>query len=159
MTNEELDQLVRDYEGLFHRVLQRCGIFPGQETYEDDLQELRLLFFLRAQKYPSRGFFEMENNITLLFRYLLWRLVDTKRKKMIDTYGNGEELFLYLAKEEEQYQEVELLDQLNDFYLQLSQKDREKCQALLSDETLSRQNRSRYRNYFSKHFKSFFKKV
>lgn len=159
MTNEELDQLVRDYKGLFYRVLQRCGTFPGQAAYEDELQELRLLFFLRAQQYETRGLFEMENDVTYLFRHLLWRLVDGKRKKVVETYGNGEELFLYLAEEESLYEEVELLDQLNAFYKQLSQKDQKKCQALLSDETLPRQSRSRYRNYFYKHFKTFFKNL
>lgn len=81
MTNEELDELIQDYEGLFRKVLQRCGLFPGQADFEDYLQELRVLFYLRAKEYASRGLFEMDNEVTYLFKFLLWRIVDQKRKK------------------------------------------------------------------------------
>lgn len=158
MTKDELDQLVRDYTGLFNRVLARCGIIPGQVNYEDELQDLRLLFFLRAKKYESREVFEAENDITYLFRFLLWDVVDSKRKKIVESYDNSEEILFYLSKEETLYEEIDLLNHIQYFYGQLLPKDQEKCLALLSDKTLTRQTRSRYRKYFSKHFKTFFQK-
>lgn len=159
MEEEGLNQLIQDYERLFFKVLQRCGIFPGQADYEDHLQELRLLLFLRAQKYPSRGHFEMENDVTYLFRYLLWRIVDVKRKKYLVIEEVSDEILEYLPSETMNEEEMETQDQLQRFYQQLSEKDQKKCQALLEGESLSRQKRSRYRQYFRKNFQLFFEKV
>ena len=33
MEQQELNQLIQDYERLFHKVLQRCSLFPGQVDY------------------------------------------------------------------------------------------------------------------------------
>ena len=74
MEQQELNQLIQDYERLFHKVLQRCSLFPGQVDYEDHLQELRLLFFMRAKEYATKSEFKAANDITYLFRHLLWRM-------------------------------------------------------------------------------------
>ncbi|MDN6385090.1 MAG: sigma-70 family RNA polymerase sigma factor, partial [Tetragenococcus koreensis] len=81
MKTTELNQLVQDYQRLFHKVLRKCSIFPGQPDYEDHMQELRLLFFLKAKPYESRGLFEAECNVSYLYRFLLWSIIDKKRKK------------------------------------------------------------------------------
>ncbi|MHC5268647.1 RNA polymerase sigma factor [Enterococcus sp. LJL98] len=156
MEEEALNQLIQDYEGLFYKVLQRCGIFPGQADYEDHLQELRLAFYLRAKTYPSRGHFEMANEITYLFRHLLWRMVDLKRKKAIVIEETSEERLNYLPDEGTEWEELAIQDQFQRFYGQLSPKDQKKCQDLIEEESLSRQARSRYRQYFRKHFQTFF---
>lgn len=159
MDKDELEQLVEDYQRLFHKVLQRCSIFPGQNDYDDYLQELRVLFFLKAQPYDSRGLFEAENNVSYLFKYLLWYLIDQKRKPVHETPEMEEDLLMLLQGEEEGFEAIEALEYLDDFYDQLKPKDRLKVMALLTDDTLSRQNRSNYRRYFRKNFKLFFKKL
>lgn len=157
MTNEELDELIQDYEGLFRKVLQRCGLFPGQADFEDYLQELRVLFYLRAKGYASRGLFEMDNEVTYLFKFLLWRIVDQKRKKMIQIKEVEEEILVNLQIQiEPKFEAVETATTFTAFYERLTIKDRQKCQALLEDETISRQQRSRYRAYFKKQFQNFF---
>lgn len=157
MTNEELDELIQDYEGLFRKVLQRCGLFPGQADFEDYLQELRVLFYLRAKEYASRGLFEMDNEVTYLFKFLLWRIVDQKRKKMIQIKEVEEEILVNLQIQiEPKFEAVETATTFTTFYERLTIKDRQKCQALLEDETISRQQRSRYRAYFKKQFQNFF---
>ncbi|MBM7709055.1 sigma-70 family RNA polymerase sigma factor [Enterococcus lemanii] len=157
MTNEELDELIQDYEGLFRKVLQRCGLFPGQADFEDYLQELRVLFYLRAKEYASRGLFEMDNEVTYLFKFLLWRIVDQKRKKMIQIKEVEEEILVNLQIQiEPKFEAVETATTFTAFYERLTIKDRQKCQALLEDETISRQQRSRYRAYFKKQFQNFF---
>lgn len=159
MEKEVLDQLIQDYEGLFYKVLQRCSIFPGQADYEDHLQELRLLLFLRAQVYSSRGHFEMENDVTYLFRHLMWRIVDIKRRKYVAVEEVSDEILEYLPSETIDEAFLATHDQFQRFYQKLSQKDQKKYRALLSDETLSRQKKSRYRQYFRKNFQVFFEKV
>lgn len=157
MTNEELDELIQDYEGLFRKVLQRCGLFPGQADFEDYLQELRVLFYLRAKEYASRGLFERDNEVTYLFKFLLWRIVDQKRKKMIQIKEVEEEILVNLQIQiEPKFEAVETATTFTAFYERLTIKDRQKCQALLEDETISRQQRSRYRAYFKKQFQNFF---
>lgn len=157
MTNEELDELIQDYEGLFRKVLQKCGVFPGQADFEDDLQELRVLFYLRAREYTSRGLFEMENELTYLFKFLLWRMVDKKRKKQLPMKEVEEEIFVNLQVQiEPKFEVVETNTTFLTFFNRLTPKERQKCQALMQDEQLSRQQRSRYRSYFKKQFQQFF---
>jgi len=55
MEQQELNQLIQDYERLFHKVLQRCSLFPGQVDYEDHLQELRLLFLCEQKNTPRKA--------------------------------------------------------------------------------------------------------
>ena len=159
MEQQELNQLIQDYERLFHKVLQRCSLFPGQVDYEDHLQELRLLFFMRAKEYATKSEFEMANDITYLFRHLLWRMIDTKRKKYLEIEEVTDEILDYLPNEDSTDFHFESLDRLARFYQQLSPKDQQKCRALLTNENLSRQNKSRYRKYFRKHFQHSFEKV
>ncbi len=158
MEKQELEQIVDDYQRLFYKVLRRCGIFPGQNDFEDHLQELRILFFLRAEKYPSRGLFEAENNVSYLFRHLLWHIVDQKRKTSPEEKEIQDEELLLLQGVEERFDEVETLAQFDRFYQQLKPKDQRKVVALLTDAGLSRQNRSRYRKYFQTKCKLFLKK-
>lgn len=157
MTNEELDELIQDYEGLFRKVLQKCGVFPGQADFEDDLQELRVLFYLRAREYTSRGLFEMENELTYLFKFLLWRIIDKKRKKQLPMKEVEEEIFVNLQVQiEPKFEVVETNTTFLTFFNRLTLKERQKCQALMQGEQLSRQQRSRYRSYFKKQFQQFF---
>lgn len=157
MTNEELDELIQDYEGLFRKVLQKCGVFPGQADFEDDLQELRVLFYLRAREYANRGFFEMENELTYLFKFLLWRMVDKKRRKKLPMKEVEEAMLANLQVQiEPKFEAVETNTTFLAFFNRLTEKERQKCQALIQDEHLSRQQRSRYRSYFKKQFNNFF---
>lgn len=57
---------------------------------------------------------------------------------------------------EPKFEAVEIATTFTVFYERLTIKDRQKCQALLEDETISRQQRSRYRAYFKKQFQNFF---
>ena len=156
MERQELEQLVDDYQRLFYKVLRRCGIFPGHREFDDYLQELRLRFFLRAQGYDSRGHFEAENSVTYLFKYFLWYIIDEKRHYAPDVQEFQEELAMKV--EEKRFEEVEMLDAMQQFYCQLKPKEQKKLTALLEDYQLSRQTRSRYRAYFRKKFNLFFKK-
>src|SRR5699024_3739407 len=153
MKQTELDQLLEDYSRLFYKVLHKCSIFPGQADYEDHLQELRLLFFLRAKPYESRALFEAENNITYLFRFLLWSIIDKKRKKDPHDYEIQDEEILLLQKDEGEFAEVELMDEFLSIYQKLKEKDQRKVLALLENSDLSRQNRHRYRMRLRKLFK------
>lgn len=159
MEQEALNQLIQDYEGLFYKVLQRCSIFPGQADYEDHLQELRLLFFMRARDYPTRSHFEMANDVTYLFRHLMWRIIDGKRKKAVAVEEVSDEILAYLPSASFTEFHFETNDQFYRFYQTLSVKEQEKCQALLLEESTSRQNKSRYRKYFRKKFHLFFEKM
>ena len=70
-----------------------------------------------------------------------------------------DEILDYLPNEDSTDFHFESLDRLARFYQQLSSKDQQKCRALLMNENLSRQNKSRYRKYFRKHFQHSFEKV
>uniref|UniRef100_UPI00403F5C66 sigma-70 family RNA polymerase sigma factor n=1 Tax=Candidatus Enterococcus willemsii TaxID=1857215 RepID=UPI00403F5C66 len=156
MSEQELTELVNDYQRLFYKVLRRCSIFPGQNDFDDYLQELRILFYVRAKKYPSRGTFEAENNISYLFKYLLWYVVDQKRKFVPQLEEVQEETLR--GQMEERFEDVETMAAFDAFYHRLLPKDQKKVLALLFDDQLSRQNRSRYRQYFRKKKHIFFKK-
>ena len=155
MSSEELNQLVDDYQRLFYKVLRRCGIFPGQSDFDDYLQELRLRFYLRAESYESRGQFEAANSVTYLFKYCLWYIIDQKRHYSPDLQEFQEEMATKV--EEKLFEEIETLDEIQQFYFQLKPKEQLKLVALLDDYQLSRQTRSRYRAYFRKKFNLFFK--
>ena len=156
---EEINELVHDYENLFYKVLRRCSVFPGRPGFEDALQELRLKFFLKADPYETRGLFEADNNIAYLFKYLLWSVIDEKRKKDPHDYEVQNEEVIGFEQVEAPYAEVELNELFDQFCEQLSPKEKEKARALLYDETISRQKRYRYRTYMKKHFGDFFKKA
>ncbi|AOF48287.1 hypothetical protein [Tetragenococcus halophilus] len=153
MQTTELNQLVQDYQRLFHKVLRKCSIFPGQPDYEDHMQELRLLFFLKAKPYESRGLFEAECNVSYLYRFLLWSIIDKKRKKDPKENEINDEEVLYLQQAESNYSEVDFLDEFLTTYNQLQEKDQKKVLALLENVDLSRQNRHRYRMRLRELFK------
>lgn len=155
MNEQELAELVNDYQRLFYKVLRKCSIFPGQNDFDDYLQELRILFYLRAKKYPSRGMFEAENNVSYLFKYLLWYVIDQKRK-FVPQIEEVQEGTLH-GHIEERFEDVETTAEFDAFYQQLLPKDQKKVLALLVDDQLSRQNRSRYRRYFREKKRNFFK--
>lgn len=159
MNQHELEQLVDDYQRLFYKVLRRCSIFPGQNDFEDYLQELRILFFLRAKKYATRGQFEAENNISYLFRYLLWYVIDEKRKEQKAVEQVQDEFLLEIQVNETDYETIAELAEFETFYRQLKPKDQQKVVALLTDHDITRQKRSRYRKYFRDKFQFFSKKV
>lgn len=79
---KEINECIRQYEGLFYKVLKRCGIFKSHVLYEDYLQELRILFYQKAENYQSLEDFQKENDVTYLFRYLLWKVIDLQRKEL-----------------------------------------------------------------------------
>jgi hypothetical protein len=79
-TMKEWQTLMASYERLFYKVLIRAGIFPSHPDFDDYLQELRLLLFERAQRYPEEGIFRNENEVNYLFGFLLWRVIDLQRK-------------------------------------------------------------------------------
>lgn len=146
MKQQELDQLVQDYSRLFYKVLRKCSIFPGQADYDDHLQELRLLFFLKAKPYESRGQFEAENNVTYIFRFLLWSVIDKKRKKDPHDYEiQDEEILLFQTDNEDEFSEIELMDEFISMYQKLKEKDQLKVLALLENSDISRQKRHNYR--------------
>lgn len=153
MQAKELEQLVQDYQRLFHKVLRKCSIFPGQADYEDHMQELRLLFFLKAKPYESRGLFEAENNVSHLYRFLLWSIIDKKRKIDPKEHEINDEDILTLQKVQSNFAEIELLDEFMSVYNRLLEKDKRKVLALLENTDLSRQNRHRYRMRLRKLFK------
>lgn len=153
MQTKELDQLVQDYQRLFYKVLRKCSIFPGQPDYEDHMQELRLLFFLKAKPYETRGLFEAENNVSYLYRFLLWSIIDKKRKKDPKDHEVNDEDVLSLQQAETNFNEIELLDEFITVYNHLLAKDQRKVLALLENTDLSRQNRHRYRMRLRKLFK------
>ncbi|MCF1615215.1 sigma-70 family RNA polymerase sigma factor [Tetragenococcus koreensis] len=153
MQTKELDQLVQDYQRLFYKVLRKCSIFPGQPDYEDHMQELRLLFFLKAKPYETRGLFEAENNVSYLYRFLLWSIIDKKRKKDPKDHEVNDEEVLSLQQAETNFNEIELLDEFITVYNHLLAKDQRKVLALLENTELSRQNRHRYRMRLRKLFK------
>ncbi|MDN6701791.1 MAG: sigma-70 family RNA polymerase sigma factor [Tetragenococcus koreensis] len=153
MQTKELDQLVQDYQRLFYKVLRKCSIFPGQPDYEDHMQELRLLFFLKAKPYETRGLFEAENNVSYLYRFLLWSIIDKKRKKDPKDHEVNDEDVLSLQQAETNFNEIELLDEFITVYNHLLAKDQRKVLALLENTELSRQNRHRYRMRLRKLFK------
>lgn len=159
MNQHELEQLVDDYQRLFYKVLRRCSIFPGQNDFEDYLQELRILFFLRAKKYATREQFEVENNISYLFRYLLWYVIDEKRKEQKAVEQVQDEFLLEIQVDETDYETIAELAEFETFYRQLKPKDQQKVVALLTDHDITRQKRSRYRKYFRDKFQFFSKKV
>lgn len=153
MQTTELDQLVQDYQRLFYKVLRKCSIFPGQPDYEDHMQELRLLFFLKAKPYETRGLFEADNNVSYLYRFLLWSIIDKKRKKDPKDHEVNDEDVLSLQQAETNFNEIELLDEFITVYNHLLAKDQRKVLALLENTELSRQNRHRYRMRLRKLFK------
>lgn len=153
MQTTELNQLVQDYQRLFYKVLRKCSIFPGQPDYEDHMQELRLLFFLKAKPYETRGLFEAENNVSYLYRFLLWSIIDKKRKKDPKDHEVNDEEVLSLQQAETNFNEIELLDEFITVYNHLLAKDQRKVLALLENTELSRQNRHRYRMRLRKLFK------
>ncbi|MCO7027544.1 sigma-70 family RNA polymerase sigma factor [Tetragenococcus halophilus] len=153
MQDQELEQLVQDYQRLFHKVLRKCSIFPGQPDYEDHMQELRLLFFLKAKPYESRGLFEAECNVSYLYRFLLWSIIDKKRKIDPKDHETNDEEVLYLQQAESNYSEIDFLDEFLATYKQLQEKDQKKVMSLLENTDLSRQNRHRYRMRLRKLFK------
>ena len=159
MNQHELEQLVDDYQRLFYKVLRRCSIFPGQNDFEDYLQELQILFFLRAKKYATRGQFEAENNISYLFRYLLWYVIDEKRKEQKAVEQVQDEFLLEIQVDETDYETIAELAEFETFYRQLKPKDQQKVVALLTDHDITRQKRSLYRKYFRDKFQFFSKKV
>lgn len=77
---KEWHTLMASYERLFYKVLIRAGIFPSHPDFEDYLQELRLMLFKRARRYPDEGIFRNENEVNYLFGFLLWRVIDLQRK-------------------------------------------------------------------------------
>lgn len=153
MQTKELDQLVQDYQRLFYKVLRKCSIFPGQPDYEDHMQELRLLFFLKAKPYETRGLFEADNNVSYLYRFLLWSIIDKKRKKDPKDQEVNDEDVVSLQQAETNFNEIELLDEFITVYNHLLEKDQRKVLALLENTELSRQNRHRYRMRLRKLFK------
>jgi len=77
----DVEKLIKDYDGLFHKVLMRAGVFRSHADYEDYLQEVRILFYQRAQSYEDEGSFRVANEIGYLFHFLLWRVIDLQRKQ------------------------------------------------------------------------------
>ena len=77
---KEWHTLMASYERLFYKVLDSGGHLPSHPRFEDYLQELRLMLFERARRYPDEGIFRNENEVNYLFGFLLWRVIDLQRK-------------------------------------------------------------------------------
>jgi len=90
---KEWHTLMASYERLFYKVLIRAGIFPSHPDFEDYLQELRLMLFERARRYPDEGIFRNENEVN----YLLWRVIDLQRKS-----NRQKQLIQAIASEQEE---------------------------------------------------------
>ncbi|NQE01009.1 sigma-70 family RNA polymerase sigma factor [Enterococcus gallinarum] len=96
-TMKEWHTLMASYERLFYKVLIRAGIFPSHPDFEDYLQELRLMLFERARRYPDEGIFRNENEVNYLFGFLLWRVIDLQRKS-----NRQKQLIQAIASEQEE---------------------------------------------------------
>ena len=94
---KEWHTLMASYERLFYKVLIRAGIFPSHPDFEDYLQELRLMLFERARRYPDEGIFRNENEVNYLFGFLLWRVIDLQRKS-----NRQKQLIQAIASEQEE---------------------------------------------------------
>lgn len=79
MTNEEMEELFKEYHGLMFRVLRRGGVFPAHSYFEDYWQELSLVLFQLMKEAPDRIGFLTAYNESWLFSHLLWRLSDIRR--------------------------------------------------------------------------------
>ncbi|KFN92551.1 hypothetical protein [Tetragenococcus muriaticus] len=91
--------------------------------------------------------------MSYLYRFLLWSIIDKKRKKDPKENEVNDEEVLYLQQAEANYSEIEFLDEFLSIYDQLLEKDQRKVLALLENTDLSRQNRHRYRMRLRKLFK------
>lgn len=74
---ENAEELVQKYEPMFHKVLITCSIFRNNPDYEDYLQIIRLSFFEKSQQLDL----EYTNQLTLMYRFLCWRVRDHQRKQ------------------------------------------------------------------------------
>lgn len=77
METENAAELLEQYEPLFHKVLITCRIFRNNPDYEDYLQTLRLGFFEKSQELDLTS----EEQLTLMYRFLCWRVRDFQRKQ------------------------------------------------------------------------------
>lgn len=74
MEKNQSEKLLQQYEPLFHKVLQRCGIYYSHPDYQDYLQILRLSFFRWSQSHQLEELSE-------LFGFLCWQVRDHQRKE------------------------------------------------------------------------------
>ncbi|MFC4770834.1 sigma-70 family RNA polymerase sigma factor [Enterococcus hermanniensis] len=76
MTQEPAEQFVQQYEALCLKVLSDCQIFDRNPDYEDYLQILRITLFENHQRFEGE-----DAQVTLIYRFLRWRLRDAQRKQ------------------------------------------------------------------------------
>lgn len=138
------ERLIEQYEGLFYKVLMRAGIFRSNPEFEDYLQEVRILFYQRAQDYVDEVSFRADNDIGYLFGYLLWRVIDLQRKQA----RQGKAIPTLLEQVEPAVYQPQLVIEHDllfaQFWLQLSAKEQKmwiKCQNMQE----SKQKRYYYR--------------
>lgn len=159
MTPESIESLLYDYQNLCHKVLHTAHLSPYSENYEDYFQELQLQLFFRAKSYESRTAFEEANDVTYLFRFLLWHIRDLQRKQNRCQEDPSDDSFLQLPNEELGFEIVETLGDIQHFYQRLNPTESKRFLALLNDPKLTRQNRSRFRKHFKQNWENKWKEA
>ncbi len=71
----EIETALKNYQGLFHKVLHVSRVYPFSPDYEDYFQQLQLAFFQRCLT-------QEEVNLPEMFRYLCWQVRDHQRKNL-----------------------------------------------------------------------------
>lgn len=150
----DVERLIKQYEGLFHKVLMRAGVFRNHPEYEDYLQEVRILFYQRAQNYCDQASFQKDNEIGYLFSFLLWRVIDLQRKQT----RQSKAIPVLLAQVEPPMHQPQVAVECDllflQFWLQLSAKEQEmwmKCHNINE----SKQQRYYYRKKLQAAWKKF----
>ncbi|MGO3914531.1 hypothetical protein [Enterococcus viikkiensis] len=74
---DEQTEILEKYEPLFYRVLIDCRVFRKNPEHEDYLQTIRLAFIEKSQSLDLAS----DEQVTLLYRYLCWRVRDLQRQQ------------------------------------------------------------------------------
>ena len=86
MDEREFEEVLASYEGLFRGVLFKCHIYKNNSSYEDYLQQMRLLFFELTNQSGTSSDFKKRYPIGFLFQRLVWKVRDLQRidKRQVD---------------------------------------------------------------------------
>ena len=152
MENQEIEELLREYQELMEIVLSKVGIYKRHAEYDDCLQELRILCYEMIVPFNSRETFEKQYPKGFLFQKLCWHVRDFQRRnRKIQAKESGDELLLEQLPAEIA---VELREYFTDLWAALQQKEQKMLLKLLqeNEKPLSRQTRHHYRKQLRKKF-------
>lgn len=163
MSPEEIEVLFEEaeYELLIEKVLMRCGVFASHNDYEDYRQELCLALLEKMGQATSRQVFLADHHGSRLFGWLVWRMKDFFRKgqcQQESCQGADEALFQVASRERSPEAQVEEAQRTQDFWVCLSEGERDKLAQLLADQKegkLDRRVRYKLRKALEKKLKLF----